>query len=56
MITPDDLKDPDAIQDCKTCHGWGKVNIGSICTGFGGEPSMIDCMCKVYKKIGMDME
>ncbi len=25
-------KDPDSIQDCKTCHGWGKVNISSICT------------------------
>ena len=42
-----------ADPDCDACHGSGKVNVGSICTGFGGKPEYIECMCVLYNKIGM---
>jgi hypothetical protein len=41
-----------ADPDCKWCNGYGSVNVGTICTGFGGEPESIDCMCITYKAIG----
>lgn len=46
----------DADPNCKACHGYGLVSIGTICTGFGGEPESIECMCVLYKKIGMNPE
>lgn len=49
----EEFKDKDADPNCEACHGFGMVNIGSICTGFGGKPEYVDCMCKVYKKIGI---
>ena len=49
-------KDPEADPNCKVCNGYGRVNFGNICTGFGGTVETMSCMCKVYKKIGINSE
>lgn len=51
-----ECKDPNADPNCKGCNGYGKVNVGSICYGFGAEPKMIQCMCVLYKKLGMNTQ
>ncbi len=39
--------------DCNWCNGYGKVNIGNICSGFGAELGPYEeCMCVVYNQIG----
>jgi hypothetical protein len=48
-MNKEDLKDPEADPNCKNCHGWGRYQIGNICTGFGGKIESIDCICKLYK-------
>ncbi len=49
-------QNPEAISDCKWCHGTGRVNYGNVCSGFGGRVETTTCMCLVYKKIKMDPE
>lgn len=46
--------DPNANPNCKACHGYGMVNVGSICYGFGAEPKLFECMCILYKKLKME--
>lgn len=49
-------KDPRADPNCKTCNGYGIVDIsGNICYGFGAKPEIDECMCILYKKLGMKM-
>jgi hypothetical protein len=46
--------DPKVDPDCKWCNGYGRVNIGNVCSGFGAELGPYeDCMCITYRKIGM---
>jgi len=46
--------DPKVDPDCKWCNGYGRVNIGNVCSGFGAKLGPYeDCMCITYRKIGM---
>lgn len=47
-------KNPKADPECKSCGGYGRVNVGSICYGFGARPDIIECMCILYRKLGID--
>lgn len=43
----------DIDPECEWCNGFGRVNIGNVCSGFGGKLGPYeDCMCITYKKIG----